>query len=166
MVTQKIHRLFFYLLIFQLLGPAGPVPEPERQAARHQLRKPKLAGSCESRPLSPCPDSCSHARLLHTAPGANPNSPFTPTTSVTSLLDWHILDEGARGNYVSRAFQTHNFSQTYGHMGKRTTCYLTALLDFASVYFQPSVVAPREFCTVHIFPQYGAKIIHFTLQRS
>lgn len=58
------------------------------------------------------------------------------------------------------------FSQTYGHMGKRTTCYLTALLDFASVYFQPSVVAPREFCTVHIFPQYGAKIIHFTLQRS
>lgn len=106
MVTQKIHRLFFYLLIFQLLGLAGPVPEPEMQAARHQLRKSKLQLHVSLSPSVWMPaHTHTHLGLLC----GKPNSPFTPTTSVTLLLDWHILDEGVQGNYVSRAFQTHNF---------------------------------------------------------
>lgn len=110
MVTQKIHRLFFYLLIFQLLGLAGPVPEPEMQAARHQLRKSKLQLHVSfSEPLSLSLDASVHTHALRAAPVANPTLPSHSTPSVTLVLDWHTLDEGVRGNYVSRAFQTHNF---------------------------------------------------------
>lgn len=111
------------------------------------------------------PGSASPAAAAPVAGQASPCARRASSAGNAAAGPARCRGAGARQLRV-RSTSGSQFSQTYGHMGKRTTCYLTALLDFASVYFQPSVVAPREFCTVHIFPQYGAKIIHFTLQRS
>lgn len=78
----------------------------------------KASSFRQERASPPRPDSPSHAHLWHAAPAASPSPPFTPPTSGAVLLDWHILDEGVRGNYVSRAFQTHNFPKHMDIWGK------------------------------------------------
>lgn len=163
---RKSTGSFFYLLIFQLLGLAGPVPEPEMQAAHHQLRKSKLQLHV-SAGLSPSVlmPAHTHTHTLRAAPVANPALPSHPLHQWLCCWTGTFWMRECEAITCQEHFRLIIFPNIWTY-GKRTTCYLTALLDFASVYFQPSVVAPREFCTVHIFPQYGAKIIHFILQKS
>lgn len=73
------------------LSTAGPAPE-----AAQEIRA--------SSPCPPCPLSCSC--VWQAAPAANPS---------TGLAR---LDEGARGNYVSRAFQAHDFPKHMDIWGK------------------------------------------------
>lgn len=75
----------------------------------------------------------------------------TQITAGRFLLDWHIFDEGVWGNYVSRAFQTRNTPKHMDIWGKEQPVTERLFWILQVVYFQLSVVAPREICTVHIF---------------
>lgn len=99
-------QALFLSLNLSTAGPGWPCARARNAGCTPPAQEIKASASRERGPLSPGLDACSHTSGCSCG---KPNSPFTPATSVTLLLDWHISDEGVRGNYVSRAFQTHSF---------------------------------------------------------